>query len=411
MPGDIIVSINGHEIRDSIDFRFYAAEERIELLVRKKNQETKLFSLLKHPDDMLGLAFSPLAVRRCKNRCIFCFVDQMPRNCRKELYVKDEDVRASFLYGNYITLNALSSSDWERVNEQRLSPLYISVHSTDPSVRSSMLGTTGSPDIMESMKRLASAGIRMHTQIVLCPGINDGLHLLKTLGDLSSLFPAVSSIAVVPVGLTAHRKNLFPLRTVTSREARELVAQLAPLQRMYKKQFGTRLVFPSDEFYIRGRVSIPPYSFYEDFPQRENGVGMTAYFLHEASRVRIPKKISSRPATIVTGMLFQARLRASLERLRSRGAVLHEVPVKNTFFGPSVTVAGLLTGQDIAKALKGKRLGDMVIIPAEALKEDEPLFLDDMSLEQLEHRLSVRVAPVADFRDVVTLLNGQRRAA
>ncbi len=410
--GDIIVSINNQDIHDVIDYRFLAADEHIALLIRRVNGETKLFSIHKDPDDSIGVECSSLRMKRCGNRCIFCFVDQMPKGCRKSLYVKDEDYRASFLYGNYITLSALSEADWERIFRLRLTPLYVSIHTTDPQLRSFMLGNKNAPDIMSSLNRLAAGGIRMHTQIVLCPGINDGRHLLKTIEDLSGLFPAVLSIAVVPVGLTAFRKRLFPLRTFTSREAREILQDIISIGTRFKRKYGTRLVFPADEFYLKAGECIPPASFYEDFPQVENGVGMVADFLREVSRTRLPKTLPSVKTTVVTSASFGKLLEKVLHRLRDNcGAAIRRVVVTNSFFGPSVTVAGLLTGQDILRTLKGKRLGNLVMIPSETLKEDENIFLDGMTLDFLSQQLSTKVVKVDGYRHMIMLLRslgGQR---
>jgi putative radical SAM enzyme (TIGR03279 family) len=408
--GDTVLSINREEIHDVIDFRFYSADERISLVVQRKDGTTIKLDVRKDPDDNLGLEFSPLHVKRCRNKCIFCFVDQMPPDCRKTLYVRDDDFRASFLYGNFITLGALSESDWARILKQRLSPLYISVHATDHSLRGSLLRNTKAADILEGLKRLASGGIRMHTQIVLCPGINDGDHLARTITDLAGLFPAVASIAVVPVGLTAFREGLSPLRSFSRKEARVVLKSIELFQKGFYRKLGTRLVFASDEFYIKAGALIPRASQYEDFPQIENGVGLVATFMDEVARTRLPVKISPVTATLVTGASFSKILDSVLARLRSiKGASVKQVTVKNRFFGPSVTVTGLLTGGDIVHALKGKRLGDMVLVPSSALKEDEDVFLDNMSLGELEHRLKVKVFRVDGFKHLVALL--RRRGA
>jgi putative radical SAM enzyme (TIGR03279 family) len=409
-PGDSVISVNGEEIHDVIDFRFFSADERLSLAVQKKSGSLIKLKVSKEPDDNLGLEFAPLRIKRCRNKCIFCFVDQMPPGCRKTLYVKDDDFRASFLHGNFITLDALSESDWERIFRLRLSPLYISVHSTDAGLRASLLRNTKAPDILESLKRLASGGIKMHTQVVLCPGVNDKEHLKRTITDLAGLFPAVSSIAVVPVGITRFRKGLFPLRIFSRQEARAVLERIEPLARRFKKRFGTRLVFASDEFYIKANVQFPPPSFYEDFPQIENGVGLVATFMGEVSRTRLPTKIVPVRATVVTGVSFSKILSSILKRLKGmKGAVVRQVTVKNRFFGPSVTVTGLLTGGDILHALRGKRLGDMVLIPSSALKEDGDVFLDDMSVEELERQLKTKVSRVDGFRDLIAVLRGRRR--
>jgi putative radical SAM enzyme (TIGR03279 family) len=407
-PGDILDSINKHEVRDVIDYQFLVADEHIRIVFHTKSGKSGTLNVVKDPDDNLGISFSPFPITRCRNHCIFCFVNQMPAGCRKSLYIKDDDYRASFLYGNYITLGALSEKDWERIFNQRLSPLYISVHTTDPALRSFMLRNKKSPDIMESMKRLAAGGIRMHTQVVLCPGINDGAHLRKTVEDLSGLFPAVSSIAVVPVGLTKYRKDLFPLRTFTRSEARAVVDQITAMGTQFRRQFGTRLVFVSDEFYIRSGEVVPPASFYEDFPQRENGVGMVAAFLKEVSRIRMPKQFPKLRITAITGVSFSGILKKALARVNKvSGVRIDVVTVPNIFFGPTVTVAGLLTGRDILRALRNKRVGDIVLVPANALKEDEEVFLDGMTVEQLERSLNVRVEKGEGFKHLISILRGQ----
>jgi putative radical SAM enzyme (TIGR03279 family) len=408
--GDVLESLNGKDVHDIIDYRFLIADERVIVSLRTKDCKIRKLILEKDPDDDLGLEFSPFPITRCRNKCIFCFVDQMPAGCRKSLYVKDDDFRASFLHGNYITLGALSETDWERIFQERLSPLYISVHTTDHALRTFMLGNKKAPDILASMKRLAAGGILMHAQIVLCPGINDGDHLQKTLDDLSGLFPAVASIAVVPVGLTASRQKLFPLRSFTRHEARGVIERISMLGSQFKRRLGTRLVFASDEFYIKAGEPFPPLSFYEELPQIENGVGMVSEFLRTVSHTRIPKKAPPINLTLVTGVSFGAILKRALERLRTvEGPKIRLVIARNGFFGSSVTVAGLLTGQDILRALKGKRLGELVLIPSSALKEDDDVFLDNLRLEQLEQALSVKVVKTESFSEVVKVLRGEGR--
>ena len=411
-PGDRIVSVNNSEIHDVIDFKYFSSDERIALVARKASGRLLRSVVTKMPDDDLGLEFVPFRIKKCRNNCLFCFVDQMPKGCRQSLSIKDDDFRASFLHGNYITLGNLTEQDWERIFNQRLSPLYISVHATDTALRASLLRNRRAPDIMTALRRLAAGGIKMHTQIVLCPGINDGAHLVKTIEDLSGLYPAVSSIAAVPVGLTSHRKKLFPLKPYTPRQARGVLEIITRLEKKYKKQFGTRLVFASDEFYIKAKEPIPPVSFYEDFPQIENGVGMTAEFIRDAARTRLPAKIRPVAATVVTGVSFSRKLRGIVKRFDDvNGAVVKLVTVKNRFFGPLVTVAGLLTGRDVLHALKGRKLGSMLMIPSNALKEDEGLFLDGMSLDQVERALKVKVVPVGSFKDMVAALRGRGRTA
>jgi len=260
--------------------------------------------------------------------------------------------------------------------------------------------------------RLSAGGIRMHTQIVLCPGINDGPHLMKTMEDLSGLFPAVSSIAVVPVGLTAFRKGLAPLRAFTRREARTVVESVQAAAMRFKRRYGSRLAFASDEFYIKAGMPFPSASYYEDFPQRENGVGMVAEFLQETARTRLPKRLAPLKVTLTTGVSFSAILKRALEKLKLvEGVHIAQVTVENRFFGPSVTVAGLLTGGDILRSLKGKRLGELILVPENALRDDDDVFLDGMTLRQLERSLDVRIAKVGSFTGLLRLLcNGGRGA-
>lgn len=409
VAGDRIISVDGRPVGDVIDFTFRTAGENSVVIVESPAGRRRTVRLTAQEQGDLGVEFPPLTIRRCANRCIFCFVDQMPRGCRKSLYVKDDDFRASFLYGNYITLSSLSDSDRERIIAQRLSPLYLSVHATDRVLRSFMLGNERAPDILDEIRKLAAGGITVHSQVVLCPGINDGPALDRTILDLSDLFPAVTSIAVVPVGLTSHRKGLYPLRRVTQAEARRTIEAVQKHGSRFRKKFGTRLVFASDELYLRARVPVPPSSFYEDFPQIENGVGMVSSFLRDAGRVRLPSWLPRKRVTLVTGASFKDVLAPLLKRLNGiRGLKCRMIPVRNRFFGPSVTVAGLLTGRDILRELAGKRLGEAVLIPAGALKEEEPVFLDDLSLNDLSGKLSVPVIPVERFSDVVRVITEGR---
>lgn len=412
-PGDSIISINNEEINDVIDFQYAVGDARLKLVVRRREGATETIRLHKEPDDTLGLGFPSLSITRCRNRCVFCFVDQMPPGCRKTLYVKDDDFRASFLYGNFITLGALSEGDWQRIFRQRLSPLYISVHSTEPDVRASLLRNKRTPPILDSLKRLAAGGIRMHTQIVLCPGINDGEHLFRTIDDLARLFPAVSSVAVVPVGITRFRKDLYPVRTFSKRESAAVVDLVHACAVRFKKQLGTRLVFASDEFYVEAARPVPSYSSYEDFPQIENGVGMVATFLREMSLTKLPSRLKPVAATVITGVSFSATAETAVARLRRIGGVtVNKVVVKSRFLGPKVTVTGLLTGSDLLHTLKGKDCGDVLAIPSNVLKEEEQVFLDGLTVEQLEDRLGVRVVVIDGFRDLVNMLRtlGRLRA-
>lgn len=403
--GDTILAVNRSEVRDIIDFIFSTEDERYTLKFSKQSGEVRRVSVRRPPGVPIGLELEPLRIRRCRNRCIFCFVDQMPAGLRPTLYIKDDDFRASFLYGNFVTLCNLTDEDKKRITSQRLSPLYVSVHSTDPKLRSFILGNPSPPDIMDELRGLARAKIAIHAQIVLCPGINDGVHLERTIQDLSGLFPAVASIAVVPVGLTAHRKGLFHLTPVDAEAAAIVLDQVERLGRYFMKEYGTRLVFASDEFYIKAGRRIPSASYYEGFPQIENGVGMVSLFLQKASKVRLPSSVSAVAVTVVTGVSFGPILKNRIERLRRvKGLDIEQVAVENKFFGEMVTVAGLLTGKDIIDALKGRRLGDVVVIPAACLKEDDGVLLDGMMLADLEEGLGTRVVSAGEFRDLVKII-------
>ncbi len=403
-PGDRIESVNGIAVRDVIDYQFLTAEETLELGIISKRGSRKRLQIAKKIDESLGIVFPPIPVRRCRNRCIFCFVDQMPTGCRKSLYVKDDDYRASFLFGNYITLGNLLEEDWDRIFSQRLSPLYLSVHTTDPDLRRFMLGNPKAPDIMTAIQRLADRGIRIHTQIVVCPSVNDGSHLLKSVKDLALFYPSVQSIAAVPVGLTEHRSGLFPLRKFRLAEARRIVKDLEKLGNAFRNKLGTRLVYPSDEFYLAAGRPVPQSVFYEDFPQIENGVGMIADFLHDARKVRFQKRVPRTKITIVTGRSFAPVLKKTLDRISVTGLTLKVIAAKNYFFGSTVTVSGLLTGADIIQSIRGKKLGDALIIPASCVRDEDGLFLDDQSFADIQRAANVPVRTVHRFSDLGIIL-------
>ena len=408
--GDRIISVNDHEVRDVLDFQFLAGEDRNIMRLRRTGGGSRTVAVVRRPGEPLGLAFPPIKIRQCRNRCVFCFVDQMPAGCRPSLSVKDDDYRASFLFGNFITLTNLREEDWQRIFEQRLSPLYISVHATDPADRARLLRNPAAPDILQQMRRLAAGGIQMHAQVVLCPGINDGSRLVRTLEDLAALFPSVRSVAIVPVGLTTHREGLYPLRQFRRSEARKIIELVHHRGGRFRRRFGTHLVFPSDELYIQAGQEIPPAAFYEDFSQIENGVGMVAAFLREARRIRLPQRLSPATVTAVTGASFGPFLRLSLAELLAGHPVrVRILTVPNTFFGPQVTAAGLLTGRDILRAARGRRLGSCLLIPANALKDDEGVFLDNTTVSDLERSLGVPIMPVGGFRELRKILQSLDR--
>jgi len=401
-PGDRLLRVNGQDLRDLVDFHVQAGEEQLAIDVDRGGRPCSVVLERKWGKD-LGLECEPPApaeISTCANKCVFCFIHQLPPGLRKSLYVKDDDYRLSFLHGNYITLTDLPDSEVDRILDLRLSPLYISVHATDPVLRHFLLGSpkTIKGDLMERLRRLADAGVRLHTQIVLCPGLNDGPHLERTVRDLSELHPGVNTVAVVPVGLTRHRDGLYPLRSITPEEARATLDAIHGWQADFLHRLGTRLVFAADELYLQARQTIPPAAAYEDFSVVEDGVGLVRRFEDEfrrlAGRPGRPRWRGQRAATIVTGELFGPILAPWLDRLRVPGLRADVAPVPNEFFGRAITVAGLLTGQDVARALSGRPLGDVVLVPRVALTETKGVFLDDVAPEDLSRALGVPIVAV-----------------
>lgn len=415
--GDRIVAINGVPVHDFIDYRFWEADEDVSLELNKADGEAWILDLEKDYDEDLGLEFEGAGFGRtipCSNHCLFCFVDQMPPGMRKSLYVKDDDYRLSFWSGNFITLTNVTEQELQRIISMRLSPLYISVHSTNPGLRRQMLGNSRAGLIMEQLRELAAAGIEMHTQVVACPGLNDGQELAGTADDLAGLWPWVRSLAVVPVGLTRFRQSRYPLRGYTRAEARGLVRWLWARQEEYLRTKGNPFIFASDEFYLLSGVEVPPLERYAGFPQLENGVGLTRLFLEEWEKAgtRLQGRRIKGKITLVTGVLGEqllAPVAAALNRVEGLQATLRVV--RNEFFGEYVTVAGLLTGADLVSQLPPGKTGDLLVLPAVSLKKEEPVFLDGVSLRELSRCLMVQVAAVAGPGQLVdVLLEGRQKA-
>ena len=398
-PGDRILTINDAPLRDAIDFHFQAGEERLRLSLDRSGRG--LTALLERRGSDLGLELEPPrpgAIATCANKCVFCFIHQLPRGMRKSLYVKDDDFRLSFLHGNYITLTDLEESELRRIEEQRLSPLYVSVHATDPELRHRLLGQPRvKGDLLPRMERLARAGITMHAQIVLVPDWNDGEHLERSVGDLARLHPRVTTTAVVPVGLTRHRARLPQLRAVTAEEARRLVGAIEEWQERFLRKLGSRFVFAADELYLRGDVRIPAARAYEGFPVVEDGVGLVRRFNDGFARARrrLPADLPrARAVTVVTGELFAPRLAELLGLVRVRRLSVRLVPVANEWFGGDIQVAGLLTGRDILARLARQPLGDEVLIPSVTIKDGDGVFLDDLTPADLADSLRVPVTAI-----------------
>jgi putative radical SAM enzyme (TIGR03279 family) len=397
--GDRILAINGTPLRDAIDFQFHAADDLLELAVERQGARTDL--RVRRRDGDLGLELAPprpAEISKCANKCLFCFIHQLPKGMRKSLYVKDDDYRLSFLHGNYITLSDLGEEDFGRIVEQRLSPLYVSVHATDPALRHRLLGAPRhGAEILPRLERLAKTGIRVHAQIVLCPGLNDGRHLERTVDELAPLFPSVVTTAIVPVGLTAHRERLPALRTLSAVEARALVATVTAWQERFMAELGSRFVFLGDEVYLQAGAPMPAAAAYEGFAIAEDGIGLVRRFedgfTQALRRARGPGR--GRRVTVVTGELYGPRLTALL-RGHPAGTDAHVVAVANQFFGGTIGVAGLLTGRDIQQELATRDdLGEAVLVPGVAVRDGDGVFLDDLAPADLARDLGVPVRVVA----------------
>ncbi|TAN43530.1 MAG: DUF512 domain-containing protein [Nitrospirae bacterium] len=391
--GDIITSINGHPAHDSIDLMFYSGEPEMRLRILRDGAKQDFRIALEEGAANPGIVLKQFPVKTCKNNCIFCFVSQLPRGLRRPLYVKDEDYRMSFLYGNYITLTNLSDADKARIISQRLSPLYISVHSTDDAIRRRMLANPKAADIMAELKFFARHRIKMHVQIVLCPGYNDGRELEKTIRDLSKLFPHIMSIAVVPVGLTLHRRK--PLQPVGKEDALSALDIIRGFQEKFLSKHGERLVFGADELYIKAGGRFPSLEEYEELYQIENGVGLVPQFTNEAKRLRLSGIRTTKRFATFTGTSFYPYLERLIGRIKKTGIDIELRAVENKFFGSSVTVTGLLTGKDIIRTFSD-RAGkfDILLIPDVVLREGDNILLDNVTLKDLESGLGVKTAVI-----------------
>src|SRR3989440_7507008 len=397
VPGDRILAINGHALRDAIDFSFHGSDARLALSVERDGTRHAL-RLARRPDADLGAEPEPPRageIATCANKCVFCFIHQLPKGMRRSLYVKDDDFRLSFLHGNYITLTDLGEAALERIVEQRLSPLYVSVHATDPTLRHVLLGRPRvSAPILPRLERLAKAGIRMHAQIVLCPGWNDGQHLERTVFDLAPLHPRVATTAIVPVGLTRHRERLPALRSLTPDEARELIGGVESWQQRWLGAGGSRLAFLAYEIYLLAGRPLPRARAYEGFPVVEDGIGLVRRFEDSFARAigRRPRPAVRGPVTLVTGSMFGPRLGALLSGAGLDGADVRVVAVPNDFFGRAIGVAGLLTGQDVRRFLATlPDLGRTVLVPAVSVHDRDGVFLDDLTPADLARDLGVPV--------------------
>lgn len=395
ISGDTIVSVNNHRVNDSIDFMFYNNEDSLELGIQRRNRRLSFRFPVKTAQD-LGIELKASRVKTCTNKCVFCFVNQLPKGLRKTLYIKDEDYRLSFLYGSYITLTNLTNNEKKRIIEQRLSPIYISVHTTNPVLRSFMLSNPKAADVLKEIRFFKENKIRMHCQIVLCPGLNDGNELQRTIRDLYKFYPFVSSIAVVPVGLTAHRNSSAQIRPVEKNDAARVLELINSFQKRFSKKHGDNIVYGADELYIKAETEFPPVAAYGDLPQLENGVGLVPSFTQQAKRLKIPQPENKNSFITFSGTSFYPYLSKFIDRLRKSGIDINAVPVENTFFGKTVTVAGLLTGRDTIKTLSGVAKKDAtLLIPDIVMRDGDNVFLDDVSKQDVAHVLGINAVVIA----------------
>lgn len=414
-PGWKLIRIDNQPVGDIIDYKIMESDQELHLLVLTDSGILRRVKIKKPVNEPLGLSFNPptiTKIKHCGNKCIFCFVDQNPPGMRESLYVKDDDYRLSFLYGNFITLNRLSEKDLQRIINLRLSPLYVSVHTTNPRLRTEMFGTERAVKGLENLKTLVDGGISVHTQVVLCPGYNDGRELDSTIEDLAKMGPAIESLGLVPLGLTKHRSGLKPLRKYSSLEAEELLDKIELLQKVFLEERGSRFIFASDEFYNLASRSLPPDEHYEDYPQLENGVGLSRQFLNELHSIReqvklLPGKMQN--ITIAAAPAAEKLLEELVEYFTSvTGVNINLQIIDNQYFGEEVTVSGLLTGSDLLRVLKGKPLGDVVFITKSMLKDRDKIFLDDLKMDDLEKELQVPLVAVDGPKELFSELLKER---
>ncbi|WP_432400746.1 DUF512 domain-containing protein [Wukongibacter sp. M2B1] len=393
--GDILLSINGKEIIDILDYLFLISDDYLEVEIEKEDGEIWVLEIDKEYDEDLGIEFNnPILdkARYCKNKCIFCFIDQLPKKMRKSLYFKDDDSRLSFLQGNFVTLTNLTDEDIDRIIEYNISPINVSIHTTNPSLRTEMLGNKNAGNVLERIKRLTDNRILITGQIVLCPGINDGKELDRTIEDLYGVYPNLHSLAIVPVGITKFRDNLYPMNIFDKKSSAKVIEQVHKWQITLKEKIGTNFVFLSDEFYIMAESSLPEHDEYEGFPQIENGVGLVKKLEYEFNEhlKKIPENVEvNKTVSIITGASAQKVIKGLAGKLVERVSKLkiNIFAIVNNFFGETITVSGLITGQDIIEQLRNKELGDKIIIPKSMLKSDEPVFLDDITVKDVEKAL------------------------
>ena len=406
---DKLISINDFEIEDVLDYMFYSAENQVSLKVLR-NDEILTFNISKSEYDDLGLEFKSFLMdnkKTCHNKCVFCFIDQMPPNMRETLYFKDDDARLSFLQGNYVTLTNLNQKDIDRIIKMKLN-INVSVHTTNPELRCKMMNNRFAGDKLKYLKQMTDAGLKLNCQLVLCPNLNDGKELERTIEDLGRLMPNISSVACVPVGLSKFRENLYPLESFTKEGAEKVIDTMKKYQDIFLEKYGTRMIFPSDEFFLIAERDFPSAEYYEDYPQFENGVGMLRSMIDEFTNALslADDLIKFRKVSIATGYSPYPVIMQLVNKATSKWNNLecNVYPIRNDFFGEKITVTGLITAQDLIKQLKGKNLGNELLLSKSMLKADEDIFLDDITLKEVERELNVRIRKIDN--DGFSLLDG-----
>ena len=413
--GDILLAINDQEVEDVFDYHFYVNDEQLVLTIEKPDGEEWELEIEKDYEEDLGIEFEQGLMdeyRSCRNKCIFCFIDQMPKGMRDTLYFKDDDSRLSFLQGNYVTLTNMSDHDIDRIIRYHLEPINISFHTTNPELRCQMLHNRFAGEALKKVDRLYEAGIEMNGQIVLCRGINDGEELERTIRDLSGYLPCLQSVSVVPVGLTKYRDGLYPLEPFTPEDARKVLEVVRRWQDELYEKWGTHFIHAGDEWYLLAGEDMPPQERYDGYLQLENGVGMMRLLEDEFREAfeKLPGDEMPREVSVATGKLAYPLICSMAEKLKSRypGTVIHTYQIENRFFGERITVAGLVTGQDLKEQLSGKRLGKALLLPCNMFRSQEEVFLDDMTLDELKDALQSEIDIVKssgqDFIDAVLKL-------
>ena len=410
--GDVLLSINDQEIEDVFDYHFYVNDEQLVLTIEKPDGEEWELEIEKDYEEDLGIEFEQGLMdeyRSCRNKCIFCFIDQMPKGMRDTLYFKDDDSRLSFLQGNYVTLTNMSDHDIDRIIRYHLEPINISFHTTNPELRCQMLHNRFAGEALRKVDRLYEAGIEMNGQIVLCRGINDGEELERSIRDLAGYLPYLQSVSVVPVGLTRYRDGLYPLEPFTPEDARKVLEVVRRWQDELYEKWGTHFIHAGDEWYLLAGEDMPPQERYDGYLQLENGVGMMRLLEDEFREAfeKLPGDEMPREVSVATGKLAYPLICSMAEKLKSRypGTVIHTYQIENRFFGERITVAGLVTGQDLKEQLSGKKLGKALLLPCNMFRSQEEVFLDDMTLDELKYALQSEIDIVKssgqDFIDAV----------